>query len=226
LHSVDAIDYNREELSRIGSRLFFEIEPGHEIENAMSKASIPLDMISVASPCHADWDDMSGNDQSRFCGQCSKHVYNLSAMTAGEAQDLIEENEGKMCVRFYKRADGTMLTADCPVGWRAAKQRFLIFAGAAAAFLFAVFGMFTAGIFAASVRGNGRGGVQFVNPITRFKEALFGGPPQPMIMGEAVPIGIGPANNQVPDLVMGKMCPPQLQPPIDVPVAPPMPDAK
>ena len=69
----------------------------------MSKASIPLDMISVASPCHAEWDDMSGDDKSRFCGQCSKNVYNLSAMTAGEAQNLIEEHEGTMCVRYYKR---------------------------------------------------------------------------------------------------------------------------
>jgi hypothetical protein len=177
----------------------------------MQSAKYPLDMISVASPCHAEWDDMSGDDQARFCGQCSKHVYNLSAMTAGEAQDLIEMNEGKMCVRFYKRADGTMLTADCPVGWRAAKQRMILFGGAAAAFLFAIFGMFTAGIFATSVRGNGRGGVQFVNPITRIKEIIF--PPRHAIMGEPAPIGVPPpAKNQPPELVMGKVCPPQIQP--------------
>jgi hypothetical protein len=189
----------------------------------MSKTSIPLDMISVASPCHAEWDDMSGDDKSRFCGQCSKHVYNLSAMTAGEAQNLIEENEGTMCVRFYKRADGTMLTQDCPVGWRAAKQRMILIGGAAAAFLFAMFGLFTAGIFAASVRGNGRGGVQVVNPITRIKEIIF--PPRHVIMGDMAPIGIAPANNQDPDLIMGKMCPPQPPPPaIELPPpAPPMP---
>jgi hypothetical protein len=37
-------------------------------------------------------------------------------MTAQEAGDLIREREGQLCGRFYQRADGTMLTADCPDG--------------------------------------------------------------------------------------------------------------
>jgi hypothetical protein len=69
---------------------------------------------------------MSGNDSARFCAQCQKHVYNWSALTAERAADLIREKEGKLCVRFYKRADGTILTADCPVGaaavWRRVKR--------------------------------------------------------------------------------------------------------
>jgi hypothetical protein len=92
-----------------------------------------------------------------------------------------------------------------------------VIGSAAAAFLFAMFGLFTAGIFAASVRGNGRGGVQLVNPITRIKEAFF--PPQHAIMGEPAPLVVPPppGNNQVPELVMGKMCLPQM-PPIPAPV--------
>jgi hypothetical protein len=62
---------------------------------------------------------MSGDDQSRFCGRCAQFVYNLSEMTREEAEALIMETEGKMCVRFYRRADGTMLTKDCAVGARA-----------------------------------------------------------------------------------------------------------
>ena len=72
----------------------------------------------IASPCSADWDQMIGNDQVRFCKSCEKNVYNLSAMTAEAAEALIVEKEGNICARFYRRADGTILTADCPVGVR------------------------------------------------------------------------------------------------------------
>lgn len=75
-----------------------------------------LDNLQVASPCHVDWNEMAGDDKSRFCGQCEKHVYNLSAMTTEAALDLVREKEGNLCVRFYRRHDGTMLTTDCPVG--------------------------------------------------------------------------------------------------------------
>ena len=44
-------------------------------------------------------------------------------MTAEDAADLIREKEGKLCVRFYRRADGTMLTADCPIGAAAVVRR-------------------------------------------------------------------------------------------------------
>ena len=29
---------------------------------------------------------------------------------------IIKKKEGKLCVKFYQRSDGTMLTSDCPVG--------------------------------------------------------------------------------------------------------------
>ena len=75
-----------------------------------------LDEIRVASPCSADWDEMSGDARVRFCGKCEKNVYNLSQMTRDEAESLVREKEGRLCVRFYMRADGTMLTQDCPIG--------------------------------------------------------------------------------------------------------------
>ena len=83
---------------------------------------IPLNTIKVASPCHADWDEMTGDDQVRFCGGCRKNVYNLSALTQDEAQALVGRLEGRLCVRFYTRADGTLLTQDCPVGLRAVRR--------------------------------------------------------------------------------------------------------
>ncbi len=79
--------------------------------------------IRIASPCSADWNVMTGDERARFCQQCQKHVYNLSALTQAQVQALIVANEGKFCARFYRRADGTMLTADCPVGLKALRQR-------------------------------------------------------------------------------------------------------
>lgn len=75
-----------------------------------------LNKMEVASPCTASWDEMRGDDCVRFCDHCSKNVYNLSALAANGAVELIREREGDICGRFFRRADGTVLTADCPVG--------------------------------------------------------------------------------------------------------------
>ncbi|MCO5172296.1 MAG: hypothetical protein M9894_38855 [Planctomycetes bacterium] len=95
--------------------------------------TIALDDVRVASPCNASWQAMKGDDRVRFCGSCEKNVYDLSALTRDEAQDLIRGAEGRLCVRFYRRRDGTVLTQDCPVGLRAVRRRLaLIGAGLAA----------------------------------------------------------------------------------------------
>ena len=80
---------------------------------------IPLDSVFIANPCPAEWERMKGDDRARFCQTCAKNVYNLSAMSRAEAETLINEKEGKLCARYYARADGTIITADCPVGMRA-----------------------------------------------------------------------------------------------------------
>src|ERR1043165_95938 len=166
----------------------------------MSNAKIPLNLIKVASPCTASWDAMSGDEQVRFCGQCAQYVYNLSEMTEHEAQTLITDTEGKMCVRFYRRSDGTMMTKDCPVGWRAIKRRIALVGSVAAAVFVAMFSLLTLGVFA-SVRGNGNGGIRFVNPIARVHGWLF---PQ-AVMGEPMIVPPpGGGNDKV--MVMGAMC--------------------
>src|SRR4051794_2777820 len=87
----------------------------------MGNTSI-LDGIRVASPCPANWDAMAGDDRSRSCEQCGLRVYNLSMMTTPEATALVAAAEGRTCVRFYRRADGTVLTRDCPVGARSLRD--------------------------------------------------------------------------------------------------------
>lgn len=72
---------------------------------------------------------MDGDDHIRFCRECNRNVYNLTAMTEREAKRVVEEREGRLCVRFYQRQDGTVLTSDCPVGGK----RSFVLAGARAA---------------------------------------------------------------------------------------------
>lgn len=91
----------------------------------------PLERVRVAAPCAARWDGMRGDDRVRFCEQCNLHVYNLSALTKREAERLITSTEDRLCVRFYQRADSTILTRNCPVGLHAIKRRVSIIAGAA-----------------------------------------------------------------------------------------------
>ncbi|MEW6302677.1 MAG: hypothetical protein AB1705_04350 [Verrucomicrobiota bacterium] len=96
-----------------------------------------LAKVRVASPCPARWEDMQGDERARFCAHCQKHVYNFSAMNGEEVVALIRAKEGSLCGRFYQRSDGTMLTADCPVGqnllWGRVKR---MLAGGAAMLLF------------------------------------------------------------------------------------------
>jgi hypothetical protein len=78
--------------------------------------------VQVASPCPASWDQMDGDDKVRFCALCRLNVYNLSAMSRHEADDLVRNREGRLCVRFYQRPDGTVLTQDCPRGLAAVQR--------------------------------------------------------------------------------------------------------
>jgi hypothetical protein len=82
-----------------------------------------LENVAIAAPCTASWDAMVGDERVRFCGQCEKNVYNLSAMPRDEAEALLAAREGKMCVRLYKRTDGTVITSDCPVGVKRRRRR-------------------------------------------------------------------------------------------------------
>ena len=88
----------------------------------MKRASSLLDNVRVASPCSMSWHKMQGNDRVRFCGQCKLNVYHLSGMKRREAESLLREHEGRLCVRYFQRADGTVMTKDCPVGLRLARK--------------------------------------------------------------------------------------------------------
>ncbi len=87
--------------------------------------------IRIASPCSADWNKMQGDDRVRHCAQCNLDVYNFAAMSDLEVERLIANRQGRLCARIYRRADGTVLTQNCPVGFRARVRKVSRIAGAA-----------------------------------------------------------------------------------------------
>lgn len=105
-----------------------------KLRDGGTKRALPLlDNLRIASPCKADWNEMLGDERVRFCLSCEKNVYNLSSMTSDAAEALLRERLGNdLCVRFYQRADGTMLTQDCPVGVKKKRRRNLAIAIAGA----------------------------------------------------------------------------------------------
>lgn len=118
-------------------RSIFHSSPSN---SAAMDTKTDLDRIRVASPCNARWNDMVGDERARFCGQCSRHVFNLSAMTRPQIEMLVGNTEGKFCGWFYQRPDGRMLTADCPSRLRQLRQRMAGVGGALCALALAVLG--------------------------------------------------------------------------------------
>lgn len=79
------------------------------------RAAQALDRLQVASPCEVPWESMAGDAQARRCGQCQTTVYDLGALDRAAAEALLRRHEGqRVCVNFYRRADGRIQTRDCP----------------------------------------------------------------------------------------------------------------
>ncbi len=92
----------------------------------MTGSSSLLDNLVIASPCSVSWDTMNltEDERKRLCKQCDKHVYDLSGMTSDEAESLLRTGGDKICVNFYQRPDGRVMTDDCPAALRALKKRY------------------------------------------------------------------------------------------------------
>src|ERR1043165_184240 len=61
----------------------------------------------ITRPCTADWDQMAGDDRKRFCGQCGRHVHNVSAMTSAERAEFAKPANQHECIAYIYRANGT-----------------------------------------------------------------------------------------------------------------------
>ena len=149
--------------------------------------------LEVLAPCTEDWNGMSGNDAVRFCSRCSQNVYNLSAMAAAEVRALVEGP--RVCVRFFTRGDGTVVTRSCAPMLQAARRRLVALAAGLGPLAVGFWGSI------AWVRGLVGGGV--VQGGRRRPDHSGGGDsppsplPQPMI-GEPAPFA--PARPDAPDV--------------------------
>jgi len=65
--------------------------------------------LRVIEPCRERWAGLTGDARERFCARCATIVHNLSALTEEEARRAIDEGDGRRCVRFLSRADGTVV---------------------------------------------------------------------------------------------------------------------
>ncbi len=79
----------------------------------------------VAAPCPVKWEDMKGDEKRRLCAQCDCYVLKATQMTDEEVTEAITRAASgqRVCMQFYKRADGTILTKNCPVGVAAMRER-------------------------------------------------------------------------------------------------------
>ena len=152
----------------------------------MARFRNTLNHVRVAASCPADWDQMIGSDRVRFCGQCSLNVYNLSGLTRSDAETLIAGTEGRLCVRFYRRSDGSIITKDCPVGLRAIRRRMSYVAKAISSMVL--------GLFA------GLGVHEAFSSIVPFAPQRTMG-----VMAAPLEPRLVPAQEQTPGLMMGEM---------------------
>jgi hypothetical protein len=70
-----------------------------------------LDRICIAMPCSVDWNDMKGDNKVRLCGGCNKDVYNLSALSKKEAEEVLSRPT-LPCIQIARTKDGAIVTED------------------------------------------------------------------------------------------------------------------
>ena len=56
---------------------------------------------------------MAGDERVRHCTDCNLNVYNSLGLSLDDLSALIAEQEGRLCMRLYKRPDGSVITRDC-----------------------------------------------------------------------------------------------------------------
>src|SRR5690349_1749923 len=58
-------------------------------------------LISIPTPCHEKWNEMSPREQGAFCSVCSKTVVDFTSLSDEEVQNYFLKQAGqKTCGRF------------------------------------------------------------------------------------------------------------------------------
>jgi hypothetical protein len=58
--------------------------------------------LTIADPCHENWDKMTKSEQGKFCGSCQKQVIDFTGMTDAQLVTFFKKKStGNVCGRFY-----------------------------------------------------------------------------------------------------------------------------
>ncbi|OQP52038.1 hypothetical protein A4H97_25835 [Niastella yeongjuensis] len=57
-------------------------------------------LLNIPEPCHENWQNMTPQEQGRFCGSCQKVVVDFSVMTDKEVLDYFSKASQHVCGRF------------------------------------------------------------------------------------------------------------------------------
>jgi len=149
---------------------------------------------------------MKGDERARFCGQCRKHVFNFSAMTSAEVEALVQQKEGRLCGRYFQRADGRMLTADCPTGVARRRNRAARWAGSLFATVLFLFGARVSLRSQETNKVNGGSSSKTTEPLMGDIMVPVANTNAPReILGKIAPCPVPPSTNRPP--VMGLIAP-------------------
>jgi len=66
-----------------------------------------VDFPAISFSCPKIWEQMQGDEKTRFCDVCQKNVHNLSMMNQGERRVLLASTGESPCVAYFKHLDGT-----------------------------------------------------------------------------------------------------------------------
>ena len=56
--------------------------------------------LSIADPCHEDWNKMTAVEQGRFCSSCQKNVVDFTTQSDEEIISFFNNYNGSACGRF------------------------------------------------------------------------------------------------------------------------------
>ncbi len=72
--------------------------------------------LSIPTPCHQNWDNMTPTEQGRFCNACAKQVVDFTTMSDGEVLNyFVNKKDNNVCGRTLPNQLNRILEAPKPI---------------------------------------------------------------------------------------------------------------
>ena len=85
--------------------------------------------LTIPTPCHQRWQDMTTDGTGRFCASCQKTVVDFSTLTDQQVISLLAQQNGSGCGRFRVGQLGRVLSVDSSASRSSARFLSLLTAG-------------------------------------------------------------------------------------------------